>query len=73
MCDIRIPASLDYVGEKNICIGDHVYIGSRCIFYSTKAKLIIGNHVMLVPEVMIITGDHRFDIREKYMDEITRK
>lgn len=67
----RIPHSLDVRGKENILIGRNVYIGPRCTFYSAKAKLIIGNHVMFGPEVMIITGDHRFDIKDKFMDEIT--
>jgi len=29
--------------------------------------------VMFGPEVMIITGDHRFDIKGMYMDEVTNE
>lgn len=37
----------------------------------TRAPIHIGSHVMFGPGVTIVTGDHRFDIVGKYMDEIT--
>ena len=68
--ETNIPKTLEVVGCENISFGNHVFIGPRCLFYSTHAKLTIGNHVMFGPEVMIITGDHRFDIKAMYMDEV---
>ena len=68
---VVISDGFDVAGSQNISFGDSVFVGPRCVFYSTRAKLNIGNHVMFGPEVMIITGDHRIDIKDKYMDEIT--
>ena len=34
---------------------------------STKAKLIIGNDVMIAENATIVTGDHRIDILDKPM------
>ena len=69
--NVTLSKDLDFVGASNISIGDSVFIGPRCTFYATKAPLTIGNHVMFGPEVMIITGDHRIDLQNIYMDEIT--
>lgn len=60
-------------GYKNISIGCNSYIGPECLFYSTKAKLIIGNDVIFGPRVSIVTGDHRFDIIGKLIRESTAK
>lgn len=35
------------------------------------APLVIKGHFMSGPGLTIITGDHRIDIRDKYMDEVT--
>lgn len=65
-----IPSDLDVAGRKNISIGDHTYIGPRCSFISASADLTIGSYVMLGPEVMIITGDHRIDIQGMRMMDV---
>lgn len=62
-----------YVGRNctitysNVSIGDNVSIGSNCIFLSSVAKIIMGNHIMFGPAVTMITGNHRIDILGKYM------
>ena len=38
---------------------------------STKAKIIIGDHVMFGPQVSVITGNHITDIPGKYMTSFT--
>ena len=55
---------------KNIQIGNNVNLGFRPIIMATKSKIIIGDHVMFGPEVMIIGGNHRYDFIGKFMDEI---
>lgn len=70
---VELPPALDCAGCENISIGSNVYIGPRCCFLATKAELIIGNHVMIGPEVMIITGDHRIDLKNIYMDEVNEE
>lgn len=66
-----------YVGKygtfsyENIQIGDNSSIGQYANFVSTRARIIIGNHVMFGPHVTIVTGDHRIDIRGRFMNTIT--
>lgn len=65
-----------YIGKNcditysNVDIGDSVSIGANSLFLSTRAKIIIGNHVMFGPHVFVITGGHRTDIEGRFMDEI---
>ena len=70
---VSISKDLDVAGAENISFGSNIFIGPRCTFYALKANLTIGSHVMFGPEVMIITGDHRFDIKGMYMDEVTNE
>lgn len=65
-----------FIGEnssityKNVHIGNDVSIGFKACFLSTKAQIFIGDHVMLGPNVLIITGNHRIDIIGRYMKDI---
>lgn len=58
-------------GAGNIRLGDSVYIGPNATFIAADAPLEIKGHFMSGPGLTIITGDHRIDIRDKYMDEVT--
>ena len=66
-----------YVGKHgnftydNIELGDHVYIANDVELMSTRAKIRIGDHVMIAARACIITGNHRMDIKDKYLDEVT--
>ena len=68
---VSIGNGFECAGAENVFLGSHIFIGSNCVFYCSRAPITMGNHVMLGPQVMIITGDHRTDIKDKYMDEIT--
>lgn len=57
------------LGFDNIFIGNNVYIGNGSTIYTTRAKLIIKDHVIFGPNVTIITGDH-MSIPGKYMSDI---
>ncbi len=65
-----------YVGKgadmfyRNVHIGNHVFIGRYSLFMCTRAKIYIGNHVMFGPRVTLITGGHRIDLKDRYMDTI---
>ena len=48
--------------EKNMIIGDDVYIGSNACMQSEHGMIYIGNHVMFGPGVHIHGGNHK--IRE---------
>ena len=58
-------------GIKNIKIGKNSSIGGRALILCTRAKLIIGNYVMIGPQVSIITGDHKIDTVGKYMVNVS--
>ena len=60
--------SLNY---RNISIGDSVSIGDNACFVCALAEIKIGSHVMFGPNVTVVTGSHRVDIMDRYMDEIT--
>ena len=55
---------------KNIDLGNHVAIGERARFLSSQARVIIGDNVMFGPNVTVITGDHRTDIKDKAMIDV---
>lgn len=57
-------------GWEHISVGNHVSIGEDCRFMTTRADVIIGDHVMFAPDVKVITGGHRIDILDKNMDEV---
>lgn len=55
---------------KNMYVGNNVSIGGNSMFLCTRAKIVIGDHVMFGPHVNVITGGHRTDLFGRYMDEI---
>lgn len=59
------------IGAKNISFGESIYIGPNATILASNAPLEIKGHFMAGPGLTIITGDHRTDIRHKYMDEVT--
>lgn len=69
--NVLIGRGCDFQGIKNIYISDNVSIGQESIFLSTRAKIIIEEGVLFGPRVMVITGDHRFDIKNKMLYQIT--
>lgn len=52
---------------KNIFIGKGVKLGQYITMYATRAKIIIGDRSFTGPNVTIMTGDHPYDIKGKYM------
>lgn len=58
-------------GYENISVGNDVSIGERCMMLSTRAKIVVGDHVMFGPQVSVITGNHITDIPGKYMTSFT--
>lgn len=61
---------------KNIYIGNHVMLMDHLQFLTSKAKIVIGNGVIVAAHTSIITGNHRTDLVGKYMidvDETTEK
>ena len=59
---VRINSSVVFIGTGNLSIGDDVWIGAGCrISPVGQAKITIGSHCDLGPEVMILTGSHEVD------------
>lgn len=57
-------------GNENIEIGNDVYIGPEALLYTTKAKLIFGNHITVGPRLTVITGDHRIDVVGRFIKSV---
>ena len=71
--NVRIGRRTRASGWKNIYAGNNVHIGVDSVFLTTRAKIIIGDHVVFGPRVTCISGDHRTDIIGRYIDTVTDK
>ena len=70
--DVRLrPMSSDLRGLENMSIGDGTSIPAGATFYCTRAPLTIGRKVLFGPRPTIITGDHRTDLLDRYIIDIT--
>jgi maltose O-acetyltransferase len=52
---------------RNISVGDHVNLGTRCFIKSPRAKVKIGNKVLFGPDVVIIGGDHNTALTGRFI------
>lgn len=69
--NVRIAYDCDIKPLKNVYIGSNTQIGPHSLFWTTRAKIIIGNKVLMGPKVTIITGDHRIDVVGKQIIDVT--
>ncbi len=69
--NVRIGRHTRAEGWNNIELGNHVSIGANCVFLTTRANVIIGDHVVFGPNVTCITGNHRIDMVGRYIDSVT--
>lgn len=60
--NVKIGAGCELKPLRNISFGNRVEVGPRSLFWSTRAKIVIGNDVIFGPGVTIITGDHPTNI-----------
>jgi acetyltransferase-like isoleucine patch superfamily enzyme len=67
---VKIGVGCEIKPLSNINIGSHVEIGPKALFWSTRAKIIIGSHVIFGPHVTIITGDHATNCVGKYIMDV---
>lgn len=57
--NVRIYSSSAFLGNGDLEIGDDVHIGPRALIYSAApAKITLGSHVDIGPQVTILTGGH---------------
>lgn len=68
--NVVIGRHFEASGIKNIHIGSDIGLGSRNTFMCTRAKIYIGDHVMTGPNVTMITGGHRYDIKGRSMKSV---
>lgn len=68
-----ISRGCNFSGVENISLGNYVSFNSGCRIISTRAKTIIGDYVMFGPDVLIVTGDHRTDLKDKPMALVSNK
>jgi acetyltransferase-like isoleucine patch superfamily enzyme len=69
--NVRIAYNVDIKGGKNCFIGEGSQIGPHSLFWTTRAKILIGNKVLMGPYVTIITGDHRTDVVGKHIIDVS--
>lgn len=69
--EVKIAAGCEIKPLKNVSIGNHTEIGPRALFWTTRARIVIGSDVIFGPGVTIITGDHPTDIPNKHIIYIT--
>lgn len=60
-------------GFHNIVMDDYVSIGPGTTIYTTGAKLIIKHHVVIGPNLTVITGDHNASVLGNYICETMQK
>ena len=58
---------------SNIFVGDSSNLGFRPIIMAGLSRVIIGNHVMFGPEVMIVGGGHNIGVMGKCMADVHEK
>ena len=68
--DVSIGPHSSFTGIENMEVGDHVAIGARNCFMTTRAKVIIKDHVMFAPGVTVVTGNHRIDMTDRFMSDV---
>ena len=56
-------------GAHNIIMDEPVSIGPGSTIYTTGAKLIVKKHVIVGPNLTIITGDHKY-IAGRWLDSV---
>lgn len=71
--EVSLGRHFEMYGAKNIYLGNHIGIGAHATFMTTRAKIIIGDHVMFGPNVTLITGGHTTNIIGRYMDTISNE
>lgn len=71
--EVRIGRFSEFYGAENISIGSDVSLGEHTLIMCTRAKVLIGDHVMFGPHVTLITGSHRTNLIGRYMTSITNE
>lgn len=68
--NVRVGRGSSFSGIENISMGDYSSLSVNTRILTTRAKVKIGNHVMLGAGLTIVSGNHRTDIIGKYMVDV---
>lgn len=67
--NFRFSPDSIFIDHRVIEIGNNVFFGKgTCIFSSVSVK--IGNGIMFGPDVLIVGGDHNFNVVGKLMNQV---
>jgi len=58
---------------ETIEVGDDVFIGPGALIRGTKTQVVIGNKVMMGPNVSILAGRHNTSVIGRFMYDVTEK
>ncbi len=67
---VKIGRKFRAYGIQNISLGNDIGLGENNMMMTTRAKIMIGDHVMTGPNVSMITGGHRTDLVGRYMTSV---
>ena len=68
--NVRVGCGSSFSGIENVSMGDYSSLSVNTRILTTRAKVKIGNHVMLGAGLTIVSGNHRTDIIGKYMVDV---
>lgn len=57
---VRIENDIDFLGLKNIQIGEQSFVGKRTRFVAYDAKIIVGKNVLIASNTTILSRTHIF-------------
>lgn len=68
---VHVSPGCSIKGIGNVFVESGCTIGLRAVLWSTKARIFLGEKVVMGPNVTIITGDHRIDLPGRFLADIT--
>ncbi len=68
--NVRVGRGSRFSGIENVSMGDYSSLSVNTCILTTRAKVKIGNHVMLGAGLTIVSGNHRTDVIGKYMVDV---
>ena len=68
---VRVGRGCKFAGIDNISIGNNVVLGENTRILTTKAQVVLGNAVVFGPDVTLVSGDHRIDVLDKHIIDVT--
>ncbi len=63
---VNLPVNGSYLLPR-IFLGNDIHIGNRSIMWAVHSRIVIGDKVIMGPEVVIMGGDHNTTLAGKFM------